>query len=165
MPSSNLAAVQAKFNSSIPDTIEDLQAYQIPWNNPHWHPAHGGIYRNVRLYVLDPLHISLPLYSFLQTAGPYVYATEVSPESARINVEVPIENSRRNGEKVELVAQVLDRNGVAAVTMRHEVEVVAGASAKFSLSGVLPKPELWESDYPYLYRVVCCSESEWANGR
>ena len=154
-PSPNLAAVQAKFNTAIPDTVEDLQAYQIPWNNPHWHPAHGGIYRNVRVYVLDPLHISLPLYSFLQTAGPYVYTAEVSPESARVNVEVPIENGRRTGEKVELVAQVLDRKGTAVLTMRHEVDVVAGASAKFSLSGVLPKPELWESDYPYLYRVVC----------
>jgi beta-galactosidase len=154
-PNPNLAAVQTKFNSAIPDTIEELQAYQIPWNNPHWHPAHGGIYRNVRLYVLDPLHISLPLYSFLQTAGPYVYATEISAESARLNLEVPIENSRRTGEKVELVAQVLDRNGATALTMRHEAEVVAGASAKFSLSGILPKPQLWESDYPYLYHVVC----------
>jgi beta-galactosidase len=158
----NLAAVQTKFNAAIPDTIEELQAYQIPWNNPHWHPAHGGIYRNVRLYVMDPLHISLPLYSFLQTAGPYVYATDISAESATVHVEVPIENSRPNGERVELVAQVMDRNGLAVLTMRHGVDVVAGASAKFNLSGVLPKPELWESDYPYLYRVVCALR---ANGQ
>lgn len=158
MPSSNLAAVQTKFNSAIPDTIEELQAYQIPWNNPHWHPAHGGIYRNVRLYILDPLHISLPLYSFLQTAGPYVYATDITPESARVNVEVPIENSRPQGEKVELVAQVLDQHGLTVLTMKREVDVTAGATAKFNLSGVLPKPEMWESDYPYLYRVVCALE-------
>jgi beta-galactosidase len=159
--SPSLAAVQTKFNSSIPDTVDELQAYQIPWNNPHWHPAHGGIYRNVRLYITDPLHISLPLYSFLQTAGPYVYASDISAEAARINLEVPIENSRSTGEKVELVAQVLDRDGQAVLTMRHDGEVVAGASAKFNLSGRLPKPELWESDYPYLYQVVCSVE---ANG-
>ena len=152
----DLAAV--KFDSAIPETVEELQAYQIPWNNPRWHPAHGGIYRNVRLYVLDPLHIALPLYSFLQTAGPYVYATDISAESATVHVEVPIENSRRTGEKVELVAQVLDRSGTAVLTMRREVDVVAGASAKLSLSGPLPKPEFWESDYPYLYRVVCALE-------
>jgi beta-galactosidase len=156
--SPNLAAMETKFNSTIPDTVEELQAYQIPWNNPHWHPAHGGIYRNVRLYVTDPLHISLPLYSFLQTAGPYVYATEISAESAKVNLEVPIENSRSTGEKVELVAQVLDSGGNAVLTMRHEGEVVPGASATFSVSGLLPKPELWESDYPYLYRVACALE-------
>ena len=154
-PATNSAAGQAKLNSAIPELIEDLQADQISWNNPRWLPAHGGIYRNVRLYVLDPLHISLPLYSFLQTGGPYAYATDISSESARVNVEVPIENSRRTGEKVELVADVFNRAGVAVLTMRHEVQVVAGASAKFSLSGVLPKPELWEPDYPYLYRVAC----------
>jgi len=151
----NLAAVQTKFNSAIPETIEELQAYQIPWNNPHWHPAHGGIYRNVRLYVTDPLHISLPLYSFLQTAGPYVYATDISSASATVNVEVPVENSRTTGEQVELVAQVLNREGQAVLTLRHDGQVTAGASAKFTVSGSLPKPELWESDYPYLYRVVC----------
>lgn len=154
-PSSTLADTQKKFNESIPDTIEELQANQIPWNNPHWHPAHGGIYRNVRLYVVDPLHISLPLYSFLQTAGPYVYATDISPEQATVNLEVPIENSRPTGEQVELVAQVLDRNGKAVLTMQHDGEVVAGASATFNVSGNLAKPELWESDYPYVYRVVC----------
>ncbi|HWD93673.1 MAG TPA: DUF4982 domain-containing protein [Verrucomicrobiae bacterium] len=151
----SLAAVQSKFNSAIPDTIEDLESYQIPWNNPHWHPAHGGIYRNVRLYVTDPLHISLPLYSFLQTAGPYVYATEISTAAATIHLEVPIENSRATGENVELVAQVLDRSGKAVLTMRHDGDVVAGASATFNVSGILLKPELWESDYPYLYRAVC----------
>ncbi|HEX4263666.1 MAG TPA: DUF4982 domain-containing protein [Verrucomicrobiae bacterium] len=156
--SPSLAAVQTKFNSAIPDTVDELQAYQIPWNNPHWHPAHGGIYRNVRLYVTDPLHISLPLYSFLQTAGPYVYATDVSPAAATINLEVPVENSRYAGENVELVAQVMDRSGKAVLTMRHDGDVVAGASAKFNVSGILSKPELWESDYPYLYRVVCSLE-------
>ena len=153
-----LAVVQNKFNEAIPDSVEELQAYQIPWNNPHWHPAHGGIYRNVRLYVLDPLHISLPLYSFLQTAGPYVYASDISAESATINLEVPIENSRSTGEKVEMVAQVLDRDGQVMLTMRHDGEVVAGASGTFSVSGTLPKPQLWESDFPYLYHVVCTLE-------
>ena len=70
--SGGLAALSAKVNSTIPDDVDQLQADQIPWNNPHWHPAHGGLYRDVYLHVTDPLHISLPLYSFLQTAGPYV---------------------------------------------------------------------------------------------
>jgi len=153
-----LAVVQNKFNEAIPDTVEELQAYQIPWNNPHWHPAHGGIYRDVRLYVLDPLHISLPLYSFLQTAGPYVYASDISAESATINLEAPIENGRSTGEKVEMVAQVVDRDGQVVLTMRHDGEVVAGASATFNVSGTLPKPQLWESDFPYLYQVMCTLE-------
>ena len=56
----NLAKISEKVNETIPENIEDLQADQIPWNNPHWHPAHGGLYRNVKLHVMDPLHIGLP---------------------------------------------------------------------------------------------------------
>ena len=74
----NLAKLSEQFNESIPKNLADLKADQIPWNNPHWHPAHGGLYRNVRLHLTDPLHISLPLYIFLETAGPYAYATEIT---------------------------------------------------------------------------------------
>lgn len=91
----NLAQMSAKANEAIPEDVNRIQADQIPWNNPHWHPAHGGLYRNVRLHVTDPLHISLPLYSFLGTTGPYVYATDISQASARIGVEVPVENGTR----------------------------------------------------------------------
>ena len=45
----NLTQVQGEVNKIIPDRLDDLQADQIPWNNPHRHPAHGGLYRNVRL--------------------------------------------------------------------------------------------------------------------
>ena len=149
-----LAALSARVNATIPENVDDLQADQIPWNNPHWHPAHGGLYRDVSLHVTDPLHISLPLYSFLQTAGPYVYATDVSTKAATLHLEVPVENGRRTGEKIEVVAQILDRDGKCVLTLNQSGTVAAGASAKLNLSGVLEQPQLWEPDYAYLYRVA-----------
>ena len=56
----------------------------------------------------------LPLYSFLQTAGPYVYATEISAESRPgERGSARWKTAGSTGEKVELVAQVLDRNGLS----------------------------------------------------
>src|SRR5439155_13601221 len=107
----SLAELAAKVNQGIPDEVDKVAANQLPWNNPHWHPAHGGIYRNVRLYVTEPLHIALPLYSFLQTAGPYVYAANVSATSAAINFEVPVQNESQAAEKIEVVADVFDHDG------------------------------------------------------
>jgi len=150
-----LSQLAAHFNASIPDTVEELQADQIPWNNPHWHPAHGGIYRNVRLYVTDPLHITLPLYSFLQTAGPYVYTTDVSPEAVKVQLVVPLENSRTTGEKVELRAELFDHDGKSVLAMRATNELAAGESREFPLSGPLKHPRLWSVGYPHLYRMVC----------
>ena len=65
--SDTLSAFEARVNAKIPDSVDAIQADQIPWNSPQWHPAMGGIYRDVNIYVTDPLHISLPLYDFLQT--------------------------------------------------------------------------------------------------
>jgi beta-galactosidase len=83
----------------MPAQESDLEADQMPWNNPQWHPPHGGIYRNVRLCVTDPLHISLPLYDFLQTAGPYAYATNTSSNAASVSVEVPVPTRSRGARE------------------------------------------------------------------
>jgi beta-galactosidase len=151
----NLSKLHEEINKGIPEKLADLQADQIPWNNPHWHPAHGGLYRNVRLIITDPLHISLPLYSFLETAGPYVYATEISSASAKIGVEVPVQNRRTAAEETELHVAMFDANGKSVFTLKTAQPVAAGASTVFTLAAVIPTPRLWEPAYPHLYRVVC----------
>jgi beta-galactosidase len=149
-----LSEISAKVNAGVPEDMDEIQADQIPWNNPHWHPAHGGIYRDVYLHVTDPLHISLPLYSFLQTAGPYVYETDISTNAAIINLEVPVENGRASDAKIEVTAKILDRDGKTVLTLKENGKVAAGANAKLNLSGVLNHPQLWEPDYAYLYHVA-----------
>ncbi len=152
--SPSLAELSARVNASIPEDVDQLQADQIPWNNPHWHPAHGGLYRNVYLHITDPLHISLPLYDFLQTAGPYVYTTDVSTNAATVNLEVPVENGRNADEKIEVLARVLDRAGNPVLSLSQSGEVAAGAKTQINLAGTLDQPQLWEPDYPYLYHVA-----------
>lgn len=150
----NLAKLSEQFNESIPGNLADLKADQIPWNNPHWHPAHGGLYRNVRLYVTDPLHISLPLYSFLETAGPYAYATAITEKSALIGLEVPARNERTTAAEVELHAEIFDTTGRSVLTFTDKKSVAAGASVEFKFSAPLANPRLWEPAYPHVYRVV-----------
>ncbi|MCF7688195.1 MAG: DUF4982 domain-containing protein [Cephaloticoccus sp.] len=150
----NLAQVSKLLAEKIPDTLEELQADQIPWNNPHWHPAHGGIYRNVRLIVTDPLHITLPLYSFLQTEGPYVYASEITPNTARVNLEVPVRNDRSSDAEVEAFATVFDAAGIQCVFAAGRGRVAAGATTRLQFSSVLLGPRLWEPGFPHVYRIV-----------
>ncbi|HXF10982.1 MAG TPA: DUF4982 domain-containing protein, partial [Desulfuromonadaceae bacterium] len=160
----NLQGRIAKESANIPTNVVDLQANQIPWNSPQWHPAMGGIYRDVKLVVIDPLHISLPLYDFLQTEGPYVYANEVSTRSATVGVEVPVENGRATNKLVMVKVQVLDRDGHPVQVGSEKdtekyVTIPAGTMAKQKFSFTLPGPQLWEPDYPYLYHVVCSISS------
>lgn len=151
----NLAQLSRQLMEAIPDTLEELQADQIPWNNPHWHPAHGGIYRNVRLIVTDPLHVTLPLYSFLQTEGPYAYATEVTEKSAKVGIEIPVRNDRTDAVNFQITAQLLDADNKNVSSIQVRETLPAGAERKFTLPAmVIPRPRLWEPAYPHLYRVV-----------
>ena len=151
----NLAKLHEEINKGIPEKLEDLQADQIPWNNPHWHPAHGGLYRNVRLIITDPLHISLPLFSFLATAGPYVYTTGVTSESAQVSVEIPTRNGRATAQSVEARATIIDADGKSVLILKEIRQIAAGATVEFKLTSPLGRPRLWEPAYPHLYRVVC----------
>ena len=150
----NLAQLSKQLMEKIPATLAELQADQIPWNNPHWHPAHGGIYRNVRLIVTDPLHITLPLYSFLQTEGPYAYATDISEKSAQVGLTVPVRNERPGAVKVVLQATVRDAFGQSVVSFAQTQTVPAGAALEFKFSGRVPAPRLWEPAYPHIYQIT-----------
>jgi beta-galactosidase len=150
----NLAQLSAKLQESIPATLDELQADQIPWNNPHWHPAHGGIYRNVRLVVTDPLHVTLPLYSFLQSEGPYAYATDVSEKSARVGIEIPIRNDRDHDASFQITAELLDADAMTVASVQIRETLPAGMSRKFTVPPIIvPTPRLWEPAYPHVYRV------------
>ncbi|WP_415907697.1 sugar-binding domain-containing protein [Oleiharenicola sp. Vm1] len=150
----NLGQLSQQFNETIPATLDELQADQIPWNNPHWHPAHGGIYRNVRLHVTDPLHVTLPLYSFLQTEGPYAYATNVTAESADFALEIPARNERPTDDCFTVAAALFDADGREVWRGAQDVALAAGETNTFKFTAQLPQPRLWEPGYPHVY---CCA--------
>lgn len=149
----NLAQLSRELMEQIPGTLDELQAGQIPWNNPHWHPAHGGIYRNVRLHVTDPLHITLPLYSFLETEGPYAYATDVTSDSAQVGIEVPVRNDRPEPAHFTVVIDVADADGQRVLTTTADVTLAAGEAQKFVSRETLRHPRLWEPGFPHVYRI------------
>jgi beta-galactosidase len=151
----NVLAVMCDNTFTLETDTPRIVKTELPWNSPHWHPAHGGLYRNVRLHVTDPLHITLPLYSFLETAGPYVYATDISEESAKVTLEVPVHNERTRDEDVELQAAVIDQDGRTVLTLNARGSVAAGAKLQLDASGVLKRPRLWEPGHPHVYRVAC----------
>ncbi len=152
---SNVLAVMADNRFTLETDMAKIAATELPWNSPHWHPAHGGIYRNVFLHVTDPLHISLPLYSSLGTAGPYVYCTEVADKSATVHLEVPVQNDRLSAETVDLRVVVFDRDRKTVLSLTGRQKIAAGAQEMFLVSGPLKGPRLWEPEHPSLYTALC----------
>jgi beta-galactosidase len=127
--------------------------FPLEWNHEHWHPTHGGIYRNVYLHTMDPLHITLPLYDNLETVGTYLYTENVTESKADVTLQAEVMNGRSSPQQVELVARIFDKEGSVVETMRDAAELPQGAVHTFSASGSVVDPKRWSTRYPYLYTV------------
>ncbi|HEU6456314.1 MAG TPA: glycoside hydrolase family 2 TIM barrel-domain containing protein [Roseateles sp.] len=111
------------------------------------HVFSGGIYRNVRLVMTDPVHVAW--------YGTLVTTPEVSEDRATVRAQTEVRNDRASAVKVALVSEVLDAGGRSVSTLRTVRTVPA--AGKFDYDQSLPaidKPKLWSPDQPYLYKLV-----------
>ncbi|WP_453992041.1 sugar-binding domain-containing protein [Bacillus nitroreducens] len=125
----------------------------LSWHDSHWHPTHGGIYRNVFLHLKDRLHITLPLYSYLKTQGTYVYASNITENSAKVTVEAEVANEYDTNKEVHFIAEILDQDGVVIQTMEDKKQLQSGEMFVFKTSETVKNPHRWSPQYPYLYTV------------
>lgn len=112
------------------------------------HVFSGGIYRNVRLVVTDPVHVAW--------YGTFVTTPLVTEERATVRVQTEVRNDRAGGDaRVALVSEVLDPAGRRVATHRSERTVPAASTATFDQTlPDLTTPRLWSPDQPALYRLV-----------
>ncbi len=124
-----------------------------PWHHPNWHPPHGGIYRNVRLHVTDPLHVTLPLYANLQTEGIYARTESLTKELARVTISAEIENSSAEDSDGMVEFSIIDRDGKVVGSTKSRAGITAGDRRKITATVDIAAPHLWEPGYPYVYQV------------
>lgn len=104
----------------------------------------AGLYRNVRLVTLNPVHIA--------QWGIFVTTPEVSANRAVVNVQTHVCGSTKLKGKVKLVTEIVDQDG----------KIVAANSSAAPLADTLSyhqklqvkSPYLWHVSSPYLYSVV-----------
>ncbi len=132
-----------------------LGGAKLPWNNPHWHPAHGGIYRNVFLHVSDRLHFTQPLYNNMGTVGTYVYTSNESRKEATVGIETEIKNTQKNKQDFHVMTSILNKEGITVLEVKSEEQTLAsGESSIVKNTAILENPKLWEPNHPYLYTVI-----------
>lgn len=146
----NVIAVMV--DNSFPYRAEGTDAI-LSWHDSHWHPTHGGIYRNVNLYVKDKLHVTLPLYSFLQTQGVYAYSRNLSEDRCDIGIEAEIQNDYADSQEVAIEAILLDQNQQVVASTSETVQLEAGAVETVVLQREITDIHRWSPAYPYVYTV------------
>lgn len=127
--------------------------FPLVWHHEHWHPNHGGIYRNVFLHTMDPLHVTLPIYDNLGTTGTYVYTENVSAENADVFVEAEVLNSHLKTKNVEFIAEIVDAEGTVVETQTAKKKLRANAKHTFKIAGSVNDPKRWYPRHPYMYSV------------
>ncbi|TWO34531.1 glycoside hydrolase family 2 protein [Seonamhaeicola sediminis] len=145
----NVLAV--KVNNDRGDHFRDN--FPLVWHHEHWHPNHGGIYRNVFLHVTDPLHITLPLYDNLETLGTYVYSENITAENADVTINAEVQNEYPDAKKVVYEAKIIDNDGKVVATASSEKSIEAGDKYMFSVTTSVSNPKRWYTRHPYMYNV------------
>jgi len=111
------------------------------------HEFSGGIYRDVRLVVTDPLHVTW--------YGTFVTTPQASKDSATVNVKTEIQNQATAASQCVVTTDILDPDGHPVAHLSSSQQVAAGATVTFDqTSPAIPSPKLWHPAHPFLYTAV-----------
>lgn len=116
----------------------------------------GGLYRDVRLHVTDPLHISHPLVADIPGGGGvFVTSPSVSRDRATVLVKTHVMNERTESVSCVLTTTLYDASGTNVATgSTPATDIGAGDAENFEQSLEVTGPSLWHPDHPSLYTVV-----------
>jgi|GEM_PF-126883 len=116
---------------------------------------YSGLYRNVTLRIKDKLHISDPVTSErVAGGGLLVYFSDVTRQSAKVNLQVDVENEYSTLKSASLKITMIDAAG-KTVAFSNETSQNIQPSGFFSFNRqfLLQNPQLWSVDSPDLYRL------------
>ena len=103
----------------------------------------AGIYRDVTLFVADPIHVALD--------GVRVSTPDVDDELAIVDVAVHVQNDTARRATVVAVAEITGPDGETVTEERQPVTIDRIATATATLRLLVPSPRRWRVDDPQLY--------------
>jgi beta-galactosidase len=139
------------------DYREKATGQRYQWADKNFNANYGGLPKNVRLHVTDPLYQTLPLYSTLGTTGVYVYARDFDIQGHRATVwaESQVRNDYPEARSFTYEVEIRDKDGKSVARFAAPAQSVApGATSVVKASAPVKGLEFWSWGYGYLYDVV-----------
>lgn len=120
------------------------------WNCNDFNPSVGGITRPVKLHFKPSVHLTLPLYSNLRTAGTYVYGSDFDPVNgtARINVKAELKNAGAESALVKVGVVVRRHDGGEAARFMSETITAEPVGAGREPLSIVPEDAYTETVLP-----------------
>lgn len=110
------------------------------------HVFSGGIYRDVYLRVVNPVHIAWN--------GTFVTTPVVSEKEGNVQIVTEINNASDKDVTCQVYQTVVDAKGKKVCSFNTDITIPKlSASHVTQQSGVIAVPELWSPEHPDLYAV------------
>lgn len=126
------------------DNVLTVRANNTPQPASRWYTG-AGIYRHVRMYVKNPVHVD--------HWGVFVTTPEVSKSAATVLATTKINNTSAKASKVVLQTSVLDAQGKVVGATESTVQLAANSSEQVEQSIAVSQPQLWDTKNPTLYQL------------
>ena len=127
----------------------DREGVGFFWNCNDFNPVLGGISQPVQVHFKPDVHLTLPLYSNLQTHGAYVYGADfdVARTSMTLRVEAEVRNFRAAPVDGQIRVSLRTLTGEELAAFTTPVEAIAPAPAEARVHRISITPEdayLWD---------------------
>ena len=125
----------------------NLIAVRVNNNQPtsRWYSG-SGIYRNVWLTVVDPVHVT--------NSGVFVSTPIVSSSSASVSVSTEVQNQSTSSQSVTVTTTISDPGGASVATDTSPAsDIAANSTVSVNQSLTISNPQLWSTTSPNRYQV------------
>ena len=122
---------------------------------------YGGLYREVRLFLRDPLHITDEMLAD-RVAGGGVFVTfpSVSGDRAEIGISTHVANTGSQPRRFTVRHELRDGDTVVATTASETLELAPQSDLDHASLLAIARPRLWSPRFPNLYELETVIEGD-----
>ncbi len=146
-------------NNIVEVFLDNSDDPELPPGKPQKHldfAYEGGLYRNARMTVSEPVYITHPLLANEKAGGGiFVWYTDVSDEVATVHSRVQVKNETECAKTLSLKTSVIDKDGKTVGENCQEKQFAAGDALYFEGEITVNNPKLWCPEEPNLYTLRC----------
>ena len=111
----------------------------------------GGIYRDVYLQFMNPVHIATNDYA---SSGVYIRTPEVNDSAASVEITTLLTNNTLQPAEIRVENVICDADGKEVKKTQAEIKLASGETkTDISKKIKIDSPRLWDIDDPYRYMV------------
>lgn len=111
----------------------------------------GGIYRDVYLQFMNPVHIATNDYA---SSGVYIRTPEVNNSAASVEITTLLTNNTLQPAEIRVENVICDADGKEVKKTQTEIKLASGETkTDISKKIKIDSPRLWDIDDPYRYMV------------